>query len=50
MNFDETWAVPAEDLDATWPIGSRAKEAERSVPHPSPAEVVRGEPALPARG
>ena len=46
MNFDETWAVPAEDLDATWPIGSRAKEAERSATHPSPAEVACGEAAL----
>jgi hypothetical protein len=22
-DFDETWAVPPDDLDATWPIGDR---------------------------
>ena len=28
IDFDETWAVPPEDLDATWPINFETRERQ----------------------
>lgn len=30
-DFDQTWAVPSDDLDATWPMISAAPETAQAA-------------------